>query len=109
MPSHILPLTRQILYLVIRIRVGFVEPTFALEATKTCLFSAHTFAEFAGAVPVADRYIAFIPEWMIRQVVFGQVSVDVALVPINDRIHLHDLVLLLGDGALLARRGLVPA
>ena len=86
-----------------------MESTFALKATEACIFGAHAFAEFTGAVPVADRYITFIPEWMIRQVVFSQVIVDVALVPINDWIHLHDLVLLFGDGALLARRGLVPA
>jgi hypothetical protein len=35
---------RQILYLIIRIRVGFVESTFALQATEACIFGAHAFA-----------------------------------------------------------------
>ena len=86
--------------------VGTGDPAVDLPAVQAAVDDGGTVTLKNGG---ANGDIAFIPEWVVREVVFRQVVVNVAIVPIQDWIDLHDLVLLLGDAAFLAGGGLISA
>ena len=46
---------------------GFVQAAFAFESAKSSRLLAHAFVQLARAVPVANRYIALIPKWVVGQ------------------------------------------
>ena len=62
-----------------------------------------------GAVLVADRHVALLPEWVIRQVVLREVTMHVAVGPFGDRMHFPPAAGPLEKRNLLAALGLVAA
>jgi hypothetical protein len=57
-----------------------VQTKLPLQSAKAGFFLLHAGFELGGAVPVADRDIAMLPEGMIGQAVLRQVAVDATVV-----------------------------
>ena len=86
-----------------------MESAFALEAKKARVFLAHARLPAPSGVDVADRYIALLPERVIRQVVLAQIAADIAVTPVGNRMHFPAAVFELGNRRVLSDFCLLPA
>src|SRR5439155_17780642 len=86
---------------------GFlVEAAFALESEETRLLGREISGERTAGVRIADRDVTFFPEGMIRQAVFLEIAVHIAICPVDDRMDFQATVLAADNIKLLARTGL---
>ena len=71
-----------------------MQAALALETEEPRLLFRHVGRKRARRVHVTDGDIPLFPERVIRQVVLRQVLENLAIGPIDDRVNLHDAVLL---------------
>src|SRR4051812_40572017 len=84
----------------------FVKTAFAFEAKETGLLRRQFGGERTRRVRIADGNIALIPKRMIREAVFRQITMNVAIAPFDDRMNFGAAVLASDDVEGLARRRL---
>ena len=71
--------------------VHIVQSAFSLQPEEACLVIACYIGQRVRRVRVADRDIALFPERVVRQIVFLQISIDVPVVPVGNRVDLPSL------------------
>ena len=69
----------------------FVEPALAFQTKKTSFFSGHSIGQLARGVPVTERYITFVPQWVIGESMFFEIIENIAIRPIDDRVQLETI------------------
>ena len=70
-----------------------MQPTLTREAKKSRLFFVHTWLDWAAGMGVANRFVSLFPERVIRETLLAEVAMDVAIVPVHQRVHLESILL----------------
>ena len=79
-----------------------MQPAFAALSKEPRIFFAHAVLQLACRVRVSHTYISLFPQRVIREIVYLEIHMDVAVGPIYDRVELHSAMLKFKDLAIRA-------
>ena len=70
-----------------------VQTTLTCEAKKSRLFFAYTWLDWAAGMGIANRFIPPFPEWVEGETMLAEVAMDIAIVPVHQRVNLESVLL----------------
>ncbi len=70
-----------------------MQTTLTREAKKSRLFFVHTWLDWAAGMGIANRFIPPFPERVMGETMLAEVAMDIAIVPVHQRVNLESILL----------------